>query len=342
MTTPTTLLSLKRVGTTQKDYPPSNFRWDMSVIALGGWLLGGLYIDQWAHNYLTEIETFFTPWHAAFYSGFFAVGLFLVGHMVRHWRQGYPLRRALPQGYFLSLVGLFIFAVGGALDIVWHGLFGFEFAFEAVLSPPHLLLGVGMVLILAGPFRAAWARVPADGATWRTLTPAIVSILFVQSICMGITTQMHPFAVVLAGRTDVIAHVLGVASVIIQSALFMGPILLMARRWALPFGTVTFLFAANTLLLSFMHQQWPWLAVAVVAGLAADGLLRLLRVTPARRGALRLFAILTPIILFGLYFGVIAATGGLAWSVHLTTGAVSLGAVVSLFLAYFLTLETGD
>lgn len=342
MTTPTTLLGLKRATSVRTGYPPSDYRWDMSVIALGGWLLGGLYIDQWAHNYLAEVETFFTPWHAAFYSGFLAVGLFLVGHMTRNWLRGYPLRRALPQGYLLSLVGLFIFAVGGATDIVWHGVFGFELAFEAVLSPPHLLLGVGMVLILASPFRAAWARVPANGATWRTLLPAVVSILFVQSICMGITTQMHPFAVVLAGRPDVMAHVLGVASVMIQSALFMGPVLLLARRWTLPFGVVTFLFTANTLLLSFMHNQWPWLAVAFVAGLAADGLLRLLRVTPSRPNALRVFAILTPIILFGLYFGVIAGSGGLAWSVHLTTGAVSLGAVVSLFLAYFLTIETGD
>jgi hypothetical protein len=49
-------------------------RFDWVMVALGGWLLGGFYVDGWAQNHLaTILESFFTPWHAAFYSGFMAV-----------------------------------------------------------------------------------------------------------------------------------------------------------------------------------------------------------------------------------------------------------------------------
>ena len=39
---------------------------------LGTWLLVGVMVDGWAHNNLEALETFFTPWHALFYSGFVA------------------------------------------------------------------------------------------------------------------------------------------------------------------------------------------------------------------------------------------------------------------------------
>ena len=35
------------------------------------WLIVGIFVDGWAHNN-DKPETFFTPWHALFYSGFLA------------------------------------------------------------------------------------------------------------------------------------------------------------------------------------------------------------------------------------------------------------------------------
>ena len=49
-------------------------RENLITIALGWWLLGGIFLDGWAHNQLGDsLESFFTPWHAVFYSGFAAV-----------------------------------------------------------------------------------------------------------------------------------------------------------------------------------------------------------------------------------------------------------------------------
>jgi hypothetical protein len=70
-------------GTTR---PPvgRSIGFDWVMVVLGGWLLGGLYVDGWAHNHLsTTLERCFTPWHAAFSSGFMAVaGVIAVAGLV--------------------------------------------------------------------------------------------------------------------------------------------------------------------------------------------------------------------------------------------------------------------
>ena len=40
----------------------SSLRFDWLMALLGVWLIGGLYLDGWAHNHNPDLETFFTPW----------------------------------------------------------------------------------------------------------------------------------------------------------------------------------------------------------------------------------------------------------------------------------------
>ena len=40
--------------------------YDWTVVLLSVWFVGGLILDGWAHNHIPELESFFTPWHAAF------------------------------------------------------------------------------------------------------------------------------------------------------------------------------------------------------------------------------------------------------------------------------------
>jgi hypothetical protein len=122
--------------------PRGEPRFDWLIVALSAWWLGGLYLDGWAHIHVPALETFFTPWHAVLYSGFAACALALLVTLVRNLRRGYPWRKALPAGYGLSLVGAAIFLVAGALDLVWHTLFGVERSVEALLSPTHLPLSL--------------------------------------------------------------------------------------------------------------------------------------------------------------------------------------------------------
>ena len=140
---------------------PGQFRVSLRVDAvtmlLGTWLLVGLVVDGWAHNNLQALESFFTPWHALFYSGFVATAA----------RARQPERSGLaafPAGYGLAVVGVVIFAVGGAGDMTWHTIFGIEQDVEALFSPTHLLLFAGMALILSTPLRAAWSDLAEPAA----------------------------------------------------------------------------------------------------------------------------------------------------------------------------------
>src|SRR5437867_12449074 len=97
------------------------------TVLFGAWLMVGLFVDGWAHSNLAELETFFTPWHALFYSGFGATAAWIVW-CVR--REG-----ALPRGYAPAVVGVLSFGVGGVGHLVWHTLFGIERDAEALLGP---------------------------------------------------------------------------------------------------------------------------------------------------------------------------------------------------------------
>ena len=135
----------------------SGIKFDMFMILLTSWFIGGLHLDGWAHAHIPQLETFFTPWHAALYSGYLACAIAIVGVVTINHRRGYPWREAIPTGYELSLLGAPLFLIGGIADMIWHILFGIEKSTEALLSPTHLLLAFSGVLIVSGPFSCCLA-----------------------------------------------------------------------------------------------------------------------------------------------------------------------------------------
>jgi hypothetical protein len=64
--------------------------YDWTVVLLSGWFVGGLFLDGWAHHYIPELESFFSPWHAVFYMGFLAVAGFLSSIRTTPLRGGLP------------------------------------------------------------------------------------------------------------------------------------------------------------------------------------------------------------------------------------------------------------
>lgn len=316
--------------------PVGGVRSDWAVAALSVWLLGGLFLDGWAHNHGRVDDSFFTPWHAVFYSGFVAVAAFIGWTLVRNVAQGYPWTRALPAGYEAALLGSAIFAAGGVGDMLWHTLFGIEAGVEALLSPTHLLLATGMALIFSVPLRAAWSR-PETELTRASGLPVLLSLTFLLSLFTFMTQFAHPLV-----HPDMIGHrpsggalvfysqSLGVSGVLIQTALLMGMLLLALRRWhwTLPFGSLTLILGLNAFALSFLLDDYWSIPVATLAGLAADLLLHGLRPSEARPGALRLFSFAVPVIFYLAYFLALIATRGIWWSVHMWTGAVVLAGAV--------------
>jgi hypothetical protein len=312
-------------------------RFDYGMAFLGTWLTGGAYLDAWAHNHGKVDNTFFTPWHAVLYSGFAASALVLFAVVLLNRQRGLAWRAAIPVGYTLPLVGSFLFPIGGAGDLIWHTLFGFEVGVEPLLSPTHLVLAASAVFVVIGPVRAAWLRAaPARG--WAALFPAVLALTNVYSVLTFFTMYAHPFVSRWAGtRLDGDAgQSLGVASVLLQSALLMGFVLFALRRWELPAGTLTLLLTLNAVYLSFQHDYFDVILVGLLAGVIGDALLVALRPSAERVASLRTFAFALPAALYLLYFIAVELHPTIMWSIHLWLGSVALAGVIGLLISYLI------
>src|SRR4030095_9962397 len=114
--------------------------YDWTVVLLSFWFVRGLFLDGCAHNHIPELESFFTPWHAVFYTGFLAVAGFLSATLVRNRAKGYPWLHAMPPGYELAILGMLTFMAGGIGDMIWHEIFGIERELEAPPRPTTTLI----------------------------------------------------------------------------------------------------------------------------------------------------------------------------------------------------------
>ena len=331
-------------------------RYDALIAILGALFQGGAYLDLWAHVHRPELETFFTPWHAVLYSGFFAMAAATTAPLLVHRAPGASWSRALPSGYDLSVVGVLVFFLGGVLDMLWHTIFGVEVDVEALLSPSHLVLALGSTLMLTGPLRAAWRRAGQPRASW----PAVVSLAYLLSSFSFWTQYAHQlgrpwpaagnqptaatFPVIAPDplfraaeiQSMFVAHALGVASILLQAALLSGVLLIAVRRWrdALPAGAFTVIFGLNALLIGVARDQLALILPAVLGGALADGLVRRLRPSIERPVALRAVAFLVPAAYFALFFGALALSRGLWWSVSLWAGTIVLAGTVGWLLSW--------
>ena len=321
------------------------YDWVMAVLVF--WLVGGVHVDGWAHSHVPGLETFFTPWHALFYTGLLAIGSFLVATLVGNHLRGYAWTRAIPAGYGLSLAGVIVFTLGGIGDMVWHTVFGIEVSVEALLSPSHLTLATGGVLIASGPLRAAWLRGGKEASLYKLL-PMLISATMLLSIFTFFTVYGSLFATTWpAANRQVYTRQLmefnvsiGLTSLLLQSGLLMGLTLLLMRRWQLPFGSLSLLFAVNTGMVTFMRDKqlstgvFALVLVGLVTGLVADLFIRQFQPSSRRRTAFRVFATVIPALLYGLYFLAVLLSGGIWWTTAVWTGSIFLAGAVGLMISY--------
>jgi hypothetical protein len=300
---------------------------------LGTWLLVGLVVDGWAHTNLQALETFFTPWHALFYSGFVATAGWVLA-TARARPAGRSGLAAYPPGYGLAVVGVVVFAVGGAGDLTWHTIFGIEQDVEALFSPTHLLLFAGMALILSTPLRAAWSDPTAPAAPgYRRLLPAVASATLVTVLVAFAFMYWAAFNQTV-GASDGQYPLDGVASVLATNLILLAPLLLMARRWRLPFGTATTVYGGVGVLIGAVdaYRLPVMTATAILAGLAVDVLLRLLAPAPGRPRRFWAASATVPLVTWTLYFAAVAVTSGIGWSAELWTGTIAWSTLLGLAL----------
>ncbi len=135
---------------------------------------------------------------------------------------------------------------------------------------------------------------------------------------------------------------LGVAGVIIQSALLMGAVLILVTGWTLPLGVLTVMFTLNGLLMAIFGDRYVLVIPILAAGILSDLLLWWLKPSIERRGRFYLFAISVPVLLYALYFLALQRTQGIGWSIHLWLGALVLAGLGGLLVSFLFvsTLNT--
>ncbi|WP_127531302.1 hypothetical protein [Paenibacillus kobensis] len=318
------------------------------TIVFGAWLIGGIFVDGYAHNH-GVVETFFTPWHAILYSGFLACALWMGWQVLRTKRaSGLPWRKSVPDGYGLGLAGVGVFLIGGLCDMAWHITLGIEKNTAALLSPPHLTLLIGGTLILSSPFRAVWNDSP-ESPGWRTFAMPLLSVVLVMSAISFFLMYNWTFRYNLAskpvtdwymgtfysGHITQVIEARGLTGILFNTVQIMAPVLLLLRRWRLPFGALTILFGGVALMMNALDGFVFAAAIAIAAGagLAADLLYLWLRPEPSRIGAVRLFALLVPIVLWAVYYAYLGLTNGIGWEIELWTGSIVEAALASLGLS---------
>ena len=314
---------------------------DLTTVLLASWLTLGGFVDGFAHRNLDTPETFFTPWHAVLYSGFLAVAFWLAWLVIRNRPRASSLTEAIPIGYGTSVAGVVVFMAGAIGDMFWHIVFGIEVSIDALLSPTHLLLLIGALLILSGPLRAAWFDDdPPPGL--RPLLPAVLAATmaaaqlgFFFQYVDGTSMRFMETPYIPGAETGYFAVVAGVGSVLITTMILMGALFLLMRRWVLPFGTGLVLFGGFGLLMELLEgfEYRQELIAPVVAGLAVDLLVRALRPGADRPATLRILAFSVPVVMWILHFGIFSVFTEINWPVSVWAGLIVFSGLAGVGLS---------
>jgi hypothetical protein len=126
--------------------------------------------------------------------------------------------------------------------------------------------------------------------------------------------------------------------------MLVGGLLLLLRRWWLPFGAATVLVTLNAAIQLTLSELYALVPVALAAGLLTDlAIGRLLRADGPRWGLQAVAAIL-PTALWSGYMLALAlgVGGGLAWEAELVGGAVAVSAAAGLLLSLLAALQPAN
>jgi hypothetical protein len=316
----------------------STLAFDWLMAGLGALFVGGLYIDGWAHNHLNRIETFFTPWHAMFYGSFALLALVFGWYVFAGLRARGSWSRAIPRGYEWSAFGVALFFLCGLGDLLWHLRFGIEVSTEALLSPTHLGLATSMALILTGPLRAAIAR--GGDVRGTALWPAVLSLTLLYS---GLTfmTQFAPamgqWGIGPPSDSTEIRIDRSITVQLFDAALLSGVVLFALRQWGtrLPFGAITVILFANSLLMETQQGGNEQLLGIALAGLFSDALVAWLQPSAERPAQFRLVAFAVPFLYQAAHYATYLAHGyPIYYKVHIWAGLPVIAGLIGLLMSF--------
>jgi hypothetical protein len=308
--------------------------------ALGAVLVSGVYLDGWAHLNLGGLETFFTPWHGALYGGFALLVASLTWMVWRRRQLHSRWTERVPVGYGWGWVGVAVFAAGGLGDMMWHLAFGIEAGVGGLVSPTHLLLLTGGVLLLTSPMRAV-ARSTGE-ARW----PAVISLSSATALAgffLGYVSVFadpgasEPLVVIPEGlpghRAAQLPAIAGLGSYLVSTVLLVVPVLYLRRRNLLPFGSVAVVVGAVAIPAAALGQLL-FLAPAAVALVGAALVDLVLAIRPELPDTV--VAGLFPALVWSGQLVGMAGSGNLRWPPELWAGVLVLTVLLAVMLTWLM------
>jgi hypothetical protein len=299
----------------------SALRDELAYMGCGLWMIVGLYVDGWSHQ-ANKPETFFTPWHLLLYSGFGAAVVYSGWITVRDRRAGQEPAVADDR---ITTLGVILFVIGAVGDGIWHSVVGIEVDMEGLISPTHLALMSGGLLMVTLPIRSALRRDDEE---------APLAVLASGALALGVVAfflmYLMPWEAAYAYEqpyvpdTDLgdLYAVTGMATVIVSVALFTGAVLWLAARWRLPFGTATATFTSVAFGVAALDGFDVRLSVlaGTAAGLVVDALL-------VARRPLPIVGLAGGGTLIATFFAMHHLEHGIEWSPSLWVGAIVFAAL---------------
>lgn len=287
--------------------PAASYATNLTTTLLGLWTTIGLLLDVWAHNNVPELETFFTPWHAVFYSGFAATAGWIAWTTRGALGPGRRDPRAIPVGYASAAIAVLAFGVAAVADLTWHTIFGIEQDIDILFSPSHLALVAALLVIVTAPARSAWSDpalpaapglrrlLPTVLALWLSATMVLVLLQYANALTLDSSAVVVAMSSVNQGRTASLAE-----HMVITTLVVLAPLLTMARRWVLPFGAATVGFTIIGGLSASVtdFDNLPLIIGFLGAGVCADLLALWLRPTADRLVRYRGYAALVPLVMW--------------------------------------------
>lgn len=323
--------------------PGDRGRFDLLIGLCTLWIACGFFLDAWAHGHV-PVETFFTPYHGAFYAGMLALIVVLAI---------YALGGRIPWCYRYPLLGIPIFVAAGLGDLAWHHFLGIEEGVDALLSPTHQALGLGIFFISAGPIISA-LRNRAQLRTLRDQLPLLLALAaWMELVHFGTAYAFDPAAgktnappAIGAFTPDYLTAItlgyyktgMGVLVVLFQSVVMAGFALFAGTRFPLRPAALTIMYVlGNFAAAAAFTNQTPLLATVVLMSLAAgvtgDAIVAKLHPTPERPAAYRTLGAAVPAAYFITYFVVTAITDRVWWDWNVMLGAIIWAGVIGFGLS---------
>lgn len=319
---------------------------DVLMASVSVWIVVAIHLDGRAH-FLELPDSFFTWWHLLMYSGAAAAITILLAMGVRRRDAGQSvIASALrpPRGYGAALVGAAVFTVGGAADMGWHSVFGIETGVDALLSPPHLVLMLGAVLLFSGPILASVDK-RDEGAAWGV--PALASVAAVTAVADFATIYSSAFSTDAPLR--VVEHfpegtpehyaaevpaALGLASFVLTTLILVVPLAFLLKWRPVPLGTATVGVAALAALAATLNDfQRPWVIVAAGAGAFVVDIAIAIGMRRLQRWVAVIAAVTTPLAVWSADMVALHLTDGVRWPAELVAGSVLLSALLAAAVA---------